>query len=64
MLKHAISIMVNAQEGYIPVYDKSPSRQSVKHAQADKIYSGKRPRRLFTGKKITVSYAGFWQVSR
>ena len=49
MPKLAKSIPVNAQEGYIPVHDKSPSRQNVKHAQAGKIYSGKHPKRLCTG---------------
>jgi hypothetical protein len=41
------SIPVNAQEGYTPVYEKSPSRQNVKQAQASKI--GKHPRRPYTG---------------
>ena len=30
-------IPVNAQEGYTPIYDKRPSRQSLKKAQAGKI---------------------------
>ncbi len=45
MPKMAKSIPVDAQEGYTPVYDKSPSRQSVKHAQAGKILFGKTPKK-------------------
>ena len=37
MPKMAKSIPINAQEGYTPVCDKSPSRQNVKHAQDGKI---------------------------
>jgi hypothetical protein len=39
------------QEGYTHRYMTSPRRQNVRHAQDGKTYSGKHPRRLYTGKK-------------